>query len=59
MLLPPTVKIHFATELVDMRNGIDGLRGVVERVLRMSPNEGHLFVFVGKTRDKVKILFWD
>ena len=23
------------------------------------PFEGHLFVFVGKSRDKVKILFWD
>lgn len=23
------------------------------------PYEGHLFVFVGKSKDKVKILFWD
>ena len=57
--LPPSVKVYFATELVDMRNGIDGLRAIVERVLRLNPNAGHLFVFVGKTRDKVKILFWD
>jgi transposase len=57
--LPPSVKIYFATGLVDMRNGIDGLRALVEQVLRKDPNEGHLFVFVGKSRDKVKILFWD
>lgn len=57
--LPPSVKIYFATELVDMRKGIDGLRTVVEQALRADPYEGHLFVFVGKTRDKVKILFWD
>lgn len=57
--LPPSVKIYFATGLVDMRNGIDGLRSVVEQVLKKSPDEGHLFVFVGKSRDKVKILFWD
>lgn len=57
--LPPSVRIYFATGLVDMRNGIDGLRAVVEQVLKKSPNDGHLFVFVGKTRDKVKILFWD
>lgn len=57
--LPPSVKIYFATSLVDMRNGIDGLRAVVEQVLKKSPNDGHLFVFVGKSRDKVKILFWD
>ena len=24
--LPPSVRIHFATDVVDMRNGIDGLR---------------------------------
>ena len=57
--LPPSVRIYFATGLVDMRNGIDGLRTVVEQVLKRSPNEGHLFVFVGKGRDKLKILFWD
>lgn len=57
--LPPSVKIYFATGLVDMRNGIDGLRAVVEQVLMKSPDEGHLFVFVGKRRDKLKILFWD
>ena len=57
--LPPSVRIYFATELVDMRNGIDGLRAVVEGALKKSPYEGHLFVFVGKSKDKVKILFWD
>lgn len=57
--LPPSVRIYFATGLVDMRNGIDGLRAVVEQVLKRDPNEGHLFVFVGKQRDKLKILFWD
>jgi transposase len=57
--LPPSVRIYFATGLVDMRNGIDGLRTIVEQVLRRNPNEGHLFVFVGKSRDKLKILYWD
>ena len=57
--LPPSVRIYFATELVDMRNGIDGLRAIVEATLKKDPYEGHLFVFVGKAKDKVKILFWD
>ncbi len=57
--LPPSVKIYFATGLVDMRNGIDGLRALVENTLKKKPDDGHLFVFVGKTRDKLKILFWD
>jgi len=57
--LPPSVRIYFATELVDMRNGIDGLRGIVEAALKKDAYQGHLFVFIGKAKDKVKILFWD
>jgi transposase len=57
--LPPSVRIHFAIELVDMRNGIDGLRALVDGTLRRDSYSGHLFVFVGKSKDKVKILFWD
>ena len=57
--LPPSVRIYFATGLVDMRNGIDGLRTVVEGTLKKDPYEGHIFVFVGKAKDKVKILLWD
>jgi hypothetical protein len=30
--LPPSVRIYFATGLVDMRNGINGLRTIVEQV---------------------------
>ena len=57
--LPPSVRIYFATELTDMRNGIDGLRAIVESALRHDAYGGHLFVFVGKSKDKLKILFWD
>jgi transposase len=57
--LPPSVRIYFATEPTDMRKGIDGLRALVEGTLRHDPYDGHLFVFVGKSKDKVKILFWD
>jgi transposase len=53
------VRIYFATGLVDMRNGVDGLRTIVEQVLKRNPNDGHLFVFIGKRRDMLKILFWD
>jgi transposase len=57
--LPPSVRIYFATEPTDMRKGIDGLRALVEGTLRHDPYHGHFFVFVGKSKDKVKILFCD
>ena len=57
--LPPGEKIHFATTIVDMRNGIDGLRAGVEQMLEKDSMSGHLFVFVGTWKGKVKTLFWD
>jgi len=57
--LPPSVRIYFATELTDMRKGIDGLRALVESTLEKDPYTGHLFVLIGKSRDKAKVLFWD
>ena len=57
--LPPSVRIYFATELTDMRKGTDGLRALVEGTLEKDPYTGHLFVFIGKSRDKAKVLFWN
>ena len=42
-----------------MRNSIDGLRGLTQRTLSEDPFSGHLFVFVSKRRDRVKVLAWD
>lgn len=59
MGLPPSARISFATELADMRKGIDGLRAIVEGTRKHDPYGGHLFVFVGKAKDKVKVWCWD
>lgn len=52
--LPPSIRIYFATEVTDVRNGTDDLRAIVEGALRRDPHEGHGFVFVGKAKDKAK-----
>lgn len=57
--IPSNVKIYFATQLVDLRKGITGLCAVVEQTLQSDPNTGQLFVFIGKSKNKIKILFWD
>jgi transposase len=57
--LPPSVKIYLATAPVDMRKGMDGLMGLVRSAWRQDPYSGHLFVFVSRAADRVKILFWD
>jgi transposase len=56
--LPSSVQIYLAAESTDMRKGFDGLAAaVIARGLEIY--SGHLFVFVSKRRDRVKILTWD
>lgn len=52
-------KIFIALGATDMRKGFDGLCGVVTGVLKSDPLSGHLFLFVNRRRDKLKILYWD
>jgi transposase len=59
LTLPPSVRIYVAADRVDMRLGIDGLMAIVQGQWQEDPYTGHLFVFLGKRGDKIKILFFD
>jgi transposase len=59
LMLPSAVKIYLASQPTDMRKSIDGLLGLVRSTLTADPYQGHLFVFIGRARDRVKILFFD
>ena len=52
-------RIFFAAGATDMRKGFNGLQGIVTSVLEQDPLSGHLFLFVNRRRDKLKILYWD
>ena len=57
--LPPTVRIFLCRQPTDMRRGFDGLAGSVEQILQQNPLSGHLFVFLNRRSDRIKILYWD
>ncbi|MEX0713342.1 MAG: IS66 family insertion sequence element accessory protein TnpB [Pirellulales bacterium] len=57
--VPGTVKIFLSLAPTDMRKSIDGLAGLASTVLEQDPLSGHLFVFTGKRRDRVKLLYFD
>jgi len=59
LTLPPSVRIWLSAEPVDMRKGFAGLTAIAEQEWRKDPYSGHLFAFIGKRRDRIKILFWD
>jgi transposase len=58
ILLPRAVKIYFATEPTSLRKSFDGLSNDVRQVLRHDPLSGHVFIFVNRRRNQVKLLVW-
>ena len=42
-----------------MRRSFDGLMRMAEKIVLINPFSGHLFVFVNKRKDRVKVLYWD
>jgi transposase len=57
--LSAAVRVYLAKEPADMRKSFDGLAALVAGALELDPLSGHLFVFINKRRDRIKILYWD
>lgn len=56
--LSPAVRVYLASEPADMRKSIDGLGAIVRSQLGEDVYSGHLFVFVSRRGDRVKVLTW-
>ena len=53
------VRVFLCTLPMDMRKGFDTLAAVVRGSLGCDPLSGDLFLFVGRRRDRLKLLYWD
>lgn len=53
------VRVYAYPEPIDLRNGYDGLFGLVKQGLDRDPLSGDLFLFVSKRRKGCKVLVWD
>jgi transposase len=57
--LPSAVRAFLCTRSVDMRKSFDGLSGLVEECFCQDLLTGHLFLFVNRRRDRIKVLYFD
>jgi transposase len=57
--LPHPVRVFLHTPPTDLRKGFDALSGLVTTAFSQDPTSGHLFLFVNRRRDRLKILYWD
>lgn len=52
-------KIYVSVEPTDARKSIDSLACLVKDKFNDNPQSGNLFIFFNKSKDKVKLLYWD
>jgi len=58
-MIPSGVEIYVALEPIDMRLSFDRLSGLAKEQIGYDARSGALFVFFGRRRDALKVLFFD
>jgi transposase len=51
-------RYHLYSHPTDMRKSFDGLSGIIRNELGGNPCSGDVFIFINRTRNKIKLLHW-
>ena len=58
ILLPRAVRVYFATAPTNLRQSFDGLSNQIRSMLDHDPLSGHVFVFLNRRKNQVKLFVW-
>ena len=58
-MIPQGVQVFVALEPIDLRYSFDRLSGLAKEQVGYDPRSGALFLFFGRRRDALKVLFFD
>jgi len=53
------VRIFLCTTPTNMNYSFDRLMSRAQEIFDQDPTSGHLFLFLNRARDRIKLLFWD
>ena len=51
-------QVYLCRDPIDFRKAINGLSVMVEQALGLNPFASALYVFVNRSRNKIKVLYW-
>ena len=58
ILIPRAVRVYFATQPTSLRKSFDGLVNEIRHTLGYDPLDGHVFVFLNRRKNQVKLIVW-